>query len=368
MDTASSPPRRIAHLDMDAFYASVELLRRPELRDQPVAIGGRGDPTRRGVVTTANYVARTFGIRSAMPLRKAYELCPACIFLPVDFDEYRRMSRLFKAAIREVAPLVQDNGIDEAYIDLTGLPGDSESLARAIKANVARATGLTCSIAVAPNKLLAKIGSELDKPDGLTILTEADLETRIWPLPVRRLNGVGPKAEAKLAALGLHTVGDLARHPPELLVRRFGASYGRWLHASAHGRDDREVVTFSEPKSRSRETTFERDTRDQNEIASTLAALCRQVADDLRARGYAGRTIGVKLRYASFRTLTRDTTLAAATSDATAIEQAAFGALGRIPLDRAVRLIGVRVGNLRRQNDAPEAVPDTGAGGSLDLF
>ncbi len=338
---------------MDAFYASVELLRRPELRDRPVAIGGRGDPMSRGVVTTANYVARKFGIRSAMPLRTAYGLCPECVFLPVDFDEYRRVSRLFKAAIREVAPLVQDNGIDEAYIDLTALPGDSAAIARAIKEAVLRATGLTCSIAVAPNKLLAKIGSELDKPDGLTVLTESDLETRIWPLPVRRLNGVGPKSEARLAELGIRTIGDLALQPPERLVERFGASHGRWLHESAHGRDERPVVIFSEPKSRSRETTFERDTRDRAEIAGTLAALCAQVAEDLGARGYAGRTIGVKLRYADFQTLTRDTTLAAATSEAATIREAAFEALGRIPLDRAVRLIGVRVGNLDKSGENP---------------
>jgi DNA polymerase IV len=360
--------RRIAHLDMDAFYASVELLRRPELRDQPVAIGGRGDPTRRGVVTTANYVARTYGIRSAMPMRTAYELCPECVFLPVDFDEYRRVSRLFKAAVREVAPLVQDNGIDEAYIDLTALPGDSAAIAGAIKENVARATGLTCSIAVAPNKLLAKMGSELDKPDGLTVLTEADLETRIWPLPVRRLHGVGPKAEARLAQLGVKTVGDLARLPPAVLVERFGASHGRWLHDSAHGRDERPVVIFSEPRSRSRETTFERDTRDRGQVAGTLAGLCAQVAEDLRSRGYAGRTIGVKLRYANFRTLTRDTTLPAPTSDPGAIREAAFEALGRIPLDHAVRLIGVRVGNLCRPGAAADAADPRAGGASLNLF
>ena len=355
---------------MDAFYASVELLRRPELRERPVAIGGRGDPTRRGVVTTANYVARTFGIRSAMPMRKALELCPQCVFLPVDFDEYRRVSRLFKAAIREVAPLVQDNGIDEAYIDLTDLPGDPVSLARAIKASVLRATGLTCSIAVAPNKLLAKIGSELDKPDGLTVLTEADLETRIWPLPVRRLNGVGPKSGEKLARLGIHTIGDLARQPAEALVRRFGRSYGQWLHASAHGRDDRPVVTFSEPKSRSRETTFERDTRDWDEIAGTLAELCRDVAEDLRRRGYAGRTIGVKLRYNNFKTVTRDNTLGAATNDARAIRTAAFDALGRVPLNRAIRLIGVRVGSLSPERDGEDAGQPAGAksGETLKLF
>jgi DNA polymerase-4 len=346
------PERRIAHLDMDAFYASVELLRRPELRDQPVAIGGRGDPRSRGVVTTANYVARKFGVRSAMPMRKALELCPQCVFLPVDFDEYRRVSRLFKAAISEVAPLVEDRGIDEAYIDLTEVPGDSSSVARAIKAAVLRATGLTCTIAVAPNKLLAKIGSELDKPDGLTILTPADLETRIWPLPVRRLHGVGPKASEKLAQLGIHTIGDLARQSPEFLVGRFGKSHGQWLHDGAHGRDDRPVVTASEPKSRSRETTFERDTRDREEIDDTLAELCEQVAEDLRRRGYAGRTVGVKLRFANFKTVTRDNTIPVATDDAAEIRKAAFEALGRIVLDRSIRLIGVRIGKLSRRRDA----------------
>ena len=361
-------PRRIAHLDMDAFYASVELLRRPELRDQPVAIGGRGDPASRGVVTTANYVARSFGIRSAMPMRKAHELCPQCIFLPVDFDEYRRVSRLFKAAIRDVAPLVQDNGIDEAYIDLTDLPGDSASVARAIKASVLRATGLSCSIAVAPNKLLAKIGSELDKPDGLTLPTEADLETRIWPLPVRRLNGVGPKSNEKLAQLGIRTIGELAQQPPDSLIHHFGRNHGQWLHDSAHGRDDRPVVTFSEPKSRSRETTFERDTREWDEIAGTLAALCLQVAEDLRKRGYAGRTIGVKLRYDNFKTVTRDNTLAAATHDAGTIRKAAFEALSRVPLNRAIRLVGVRVGSLCPQRNEEDARQACSAGETLSLF
>jgi DNA polymerase-4 len=364
------PTRRIAHLDMDAFYASVELLRRPDLRDKPVAIGGNGNPSRRGVVTTANYVARTFGIRSAMPMRKAYELCPQCIFLPVDFDEYRRISKLFKAAIAEIAPVVEDHGIDEVYIDLTELPGDSESIARDIKANVLRVTGLTCSIAVAPNKLLAKIGSELDKPDGLTILTEADLETRIWPLPARRINGVGPKSNEKLAQLDIHTVGDLAQQTPGFLIERFGKSYGRWLHESAHGRDDRPVVTFSEPKSRSRETTFENDTREWNEIAGTLAALCRQVAEDLQKRRYIGRTIGVKLRYNNFKTVTRDNTLAAPTNDARVIRKAAFEALARVPLDRAIRLIGVRVGTLSpasQQSGADERGGDK-PGETLSLF
>ena len=364
--------RRIAHLDMDAFYASVELLRRPDLAGQPVAIGGRGDPTRRGVVTTATYAARAYGIHSGMALKIAAERCPHCVFLPVDFDEYRKYSHLFKAAIVEVAPVIEDRGIDEVYIDLTHQAGESIQLAETIKAAVRRATGLTCSIAIAPNKLLAKIGSELDKPDGLTILEAADLESRIWPLPAKRINGVGPKASEKLALLNIHSIGDLARETPAFLVRHFGQSYGLWLHECAYGRDARPVLTHQEPKSRSRETTFQNDTRDWNEIAGVLVQLCKQVAEDLQHRHYRGRTIGIKLRYNNFQIVTRDNTLDAATSDALVIRKAAFEALARVApqrmLARPIRLIGVRVGALVREGieDVPE--PEAARGTSLPLF
>ena len=230
------PPRRwIAHLDMDAFYASVELLRYPELAGQAVVIGGgrrhqpvvQADGTRqfsvlagyagRGVVTTATYPARDLGVHSGMGLMKAALRAPQAVLLPVDFERYRHYSRLFKAAVAEVAPLIEDRGIDEIYIDLTDLPGAQDSLAhdgaggvravaQEIRNNVRRNTGLSCSIGVTPNKFLAKIASELDKPDGLTVLTHADIAQRVWPLAVRRVNGIGPKAAAKLAALGVHTV------------------------------------------------------------------------------------------------------------------------------------------------------------------
>ncbi len=348
-DPAAPPARRIAHLDMDAFYASVELLRRPELRGLPVAIGGRGDPTRRGVVTTATYEARAFGIRSGMALRRAAELCPHCVFLPVDFDEYRRLSRQFKEAVRRVAPVMEDRGIDEVYLDLAAVPGEPAEVARAIKAAVQAATGLTCSIAVAPNKLLAKIGSDLDKPDGLTLLEEADIPTRIWPLPVRRINGIGPKADARLESLGIRTIGELAATPRDWLVERFGRSYGAWLHEAAHGRDERPVVTHSEPKSRSRETTFERDLHprhDRGELRAALERLCERLAQDLAGRGYAGRTVGVKLRFDDFSVLTRDVTLDAPVSDAASILGAVRSCLSRTPLPRRLRLLGVRVANL----------------------
>jgi len=351
--------RRIAHLDMDAFYASVELLRRPELRGRPVAIGGNGEPSRRGVVTTATYEARAFGIRSGMALRRAAELCPQCVFLPVDFDEYRRYSRLFKAAIATVTDRVEDRGIDEVYIDLSGVPGirieRGAPVARDIQRRVLEATGLTCSVGLAPNKLLAKIASDLHKPAGLTIVDEEDVPATIWPLPVRRINGIGPKADLQLEELGLRTIGELAAAPLPMLVARFGANYGRWLHEAANGRDERPVVTASEPVSMSRETTFEHDLhlrRDWQALAACLAELCREVAADLRRRGYAGRTIGVKARYDDFRIVTRDQTLPEATDDAAAIRRAAFECLGRVPAQRRLRLLGVRVAGLARPGEA----------------
>jgi DNA polymerase-4 len=351
----TSPTRRIAHLDMDAFYASVELLRRPELRGQPVIVGGRGrpSPSSRGVVTTASYEARRFGVRSGMPLRTALARCPHAVFLPTDFDEYRRMSRLFKLAIAQIAPAIEDRGIDEVYIDLTDVPGadieQGAAVAREIKHNVFVATGLSCSIGIAPNKLLAKLGSELDKPDGLVVLGLDDLPLRIWPLPASRINGIGPKAAAKLAAMDIHTIGDLARTPVATLIARFGEHSGQWLARVAQGHDDRPVVTHSAPKSRSRETTFERDLDPASEraaIDAVLDKLATQVAADLARRHYLGRTIGIKLRFDDFATVTRDLTLPQPTADAALIARTARGMLAKVPLRRRIRLLGVRVGNL----------------------
>ncbi len=393
-------PRVIAHLDMDAFYASVELLRYPELRGLPVVIGGgarhqpvwekdaaTGERRRRfarldgysgrGVITTATYEARALGVNSAMGLMRAAQQAPQAVLLPVDFDRYRRYSRLFKAAVREIAPLVEDHGIDEIYIDLTEVvaarlggsadePGSdavadawwcAREVAREIKQAVRAATGLACSIGLAPNKLLAKLASELDKPDGLTVVSGHDIATRIWPLPVRRVNGIGPKAAAKLARLGIATVGELAAAEPAWLVQHFGASYGAWLNAAAHGVDERPVVTFSEPKSVSRETTFERDlhaVRDRAALSRIFTELCLHVAGDLQRKRYAGRTIGVKLRFEDFRTVTRDVSLPAPTDDAAAIRRAAGQCLKRVELTRRIRLLGVRVGAL---------VPRDGGGG-----
>lgn len=385
------PPRLIAHLDMDAFYASVELLRYPELRGLPVVIGGgrRHQPVRRsdgtldyfrlrdytgrGVLTTSTYEARALGVFSAMGTMKAALLAPDAILLPVDFDEYRRYSRLFKAAVREIAPLVEDRGVDEIYIDLSEIPGvfddGGAAIGRRLKDAVHGATGLTCSIGITPNKLLSKLASELDKPNGLTLLSFDDIPTRIWPLAARKVNGIGPKASEKLASFGLHTVGDIAAADPAWLVEHFGRSYGAWLHEASHGRDERAVVTFSEPKSISRETTFDRDlhaVRDRAELGAIFTELCVQLAGDLTRKGYASKTIGIKLRFDDFKIVTRDLTLPAHTMDAKAIRRAAGECLKRVDLTRRLRLLGVRAGALATLTElvAPQpayepAVPGT---------
>ena len=365
-------PRLIAHLDMDAFYASVELLRYPDLRGQPVVIGGgrrhqpvaRADGTReyarlrdytgRGVVTTSTYEARALGVHSAMGVMKSAQLAPDAVLLPIDFDEYRKYSRLFKAAVREIAPRVEDRGIDEIYVDLTEVPGalddGGRAVGEALKAAVQLATGgLTCSVGITPNKLLSKLCSELDKPNGLTLLGLADIPARIWPLACRKVNGIGPKAGARLEALGIHTIGEIAAAAPALLLQHFGQSFGTWLHEAAHGRDERAVVTFSEPKSISRETTFERDlhaVRDRAELGRIFTLLCQQLAGDLWRKGYASKTIGIKLRFDDFQSVTRDLTLPAHTLDAADIRRAAGACLKRVDLTRRLRLLGVRAGAL----------------------
>ncbi len=391
---------------MDAFYASVELLRYPQLRGLPVVIGGGRrrlddllarlrqtypdrewgphtldripvdffprlkDYAGRGVATTATYEARQSGVGSAMGLMKAAALCPQAILLPVDFDEVRRISRLFKATITEIAPVMEDRGVDEVYIDFTHVPGGQREggrvLARLIQKSIHQATGLTCSIGVAPNKLIAKMASEFNKPAGISIVMADDLQRLIWPLPCRKINGVGPKADEKLKAHGIHTIGELAGRERDWLMANFGRSYGAWLHDAAWGRDDRPVVTESEPVSMSRETTFERDlhaVRDRAELGALFTRLCEQVAADLQRKGYVGRTIGIKLTYTDFRKVTRDLTIEQATADASAIRRAAGQCLKRVDLSQRIRLLGVRVGKLSRPGEAPAPVaaePETG--------
>ena len=403
MTDSGNPIRRIAHLDMDAFYASCELLRYPQLKNLPVVIGGgrrkeddllsklqtaypEGEWTQdnfadrlddipvnffpslagytgRGVITTATYPARQFGIGSAMGLMKAAKLCPQAILLPVDFDRYRHYSRTFKNIITDIAPVMQDRGVDEVYIDFTHVPGGQREggrvLARLIQKSIFDATGLTCSIGVAPNKLIAKMASEFNKPKGISIVYEADLQSLIWPLACRKINGVGPKADEKLKGFGIQTIGDLAARDLPWLIENFGKSYGAWLHEAAWGRDDRPLETESEPVSMSRETTFERDlhaVRDRAELSAIFTRLCQQVAADLQRKGYEGKTIGIKLRYDNFQSVTRDQTLTEYTADAKRIRQIAGQCLKRVDLSRRLRLLGVRVGSLVKAGTAPTPV------------
>jgi DNA polymerase-4 len=392
---AKAPIRRIAHLDMDAFYASVELLRFPQLKGLPVVIGGGRrradgvlqagadlpvdqfprlrDYVGRGVITTATYAARQFGVGSAMGLMKAAKLCPDAILLPVDFEEVRRYSRTFKGIISDIAPVMQDRGVDEVYIDFTDVPGGQREggrvLARLIQKSIFEATGLTCSIGVAPNKLIAKMASEFNKPNGISIVHEGDFERLVWPLPCRKINGIGPKADAKLKAMEIGTIGDLAAKPREWLVERFGKAYGAWLHDASHGLDDRPVVTESEPVSMSRETTFDRDlhaVHDRAELGAIFTRLCEKVAEDLQRKGYEGKTIGVKLRYDNFRIATRDQTIDAHTSDAATIRRIGGLCLKRVPLDQRLRLLGVRVSALRRVGSGDEPGPKPAAQAGRD--
>ena len=387
MRTFTAPPnnliRRIAHLDMDAFYASVELLRYPQLKGLPVVIGGGRraqdetlrqahmgqtladravrdfpllkDYTGRGVITTATYAARQFGVGSAMGLMKAAKLCPQAIILPVDFVEYRKYSRTFKDIILGIAPLMEDRGVDEVFIDFTEVPGGQREggrvLARLIQKAIFDQTGLTCSVGVAPNKLLAKMASEFNKPNGISLVFEQDLSARIWPLACRKINGIGPKADEKLKQLGIETIGQLARRELQWLINHFGQKTGAWMHEASHGRDQRPIVLESEPVSLSRETSFERDlhaVRDKVELGAIFTRLCEQVAQDLERKGYVGKTIGIKLRYDDFKSVTRDQTLAQPTADARVIRQAAGLCLKRAPLTQRLRLLGVRVASLSR--------------------
>ncbi len=380
----TAPLRRIAHLDMDAFFASIELLRYPQLKGLPVVIGGGrrkaddallatgpGQPARearfipvadfpllrdyvgRGVITTATYAARQFGVGSAMGMMKAARLCPQAIVLPVDFEEVRKYSRLFKSTITEIAPLMEDRGVDEVYIDFTDVPGGQRSggrvLARLIQKAVFGATGLTCSVGVAPNKLLAKMASEFNKPNGISVVYATDLQTLIWPLRCRKINGIGPKSDEKLARLGIQTIGELAAQDQAFLMANFGKATGAWMHEVAWGRDERPVVTQSEPVSMSRETTFERDlhaVHDKAILGEIFTELCRKLGDDLATKGYVAKTFGIKLRYDDFKIATRDQTGEAFTADGNAIRQLAGQCLKRVPLDKKLRLLGVRASSL----------------------
>jgi len=330
---------------MDAFYASIEQRDRPETRGRPVIVGA--DPRGRGVVSAASYEARRFGVHSAMPIGRAFRLCPEGVFLPVDMDKYADVSREIMAVLAGFTPLIEPLSIDEAFLDVTAsraLHGDGAAIAREIKAQIRARVSLQASVGVASNKFVAKVASDLRKPDGLVVVEPGGEAEFLAPLPVSRLWGVGRVTGAELEAMGIRTIGQLALTPAANLRARFG-KHGPDLLALAHGLDDRAVEPDAQPKSMGAEETFERDTRDVELLRATLRGQSERVARELRAEGYAGRTVTLKLRFADFSTITRAHT-DDPTQDGLAIFRRADALFGRVRLAQAVRLIGLSVSGL----------------------
>ena len=356
----------ILHVDLDAFFAAVEQRDRPELRGKPVIVGG-GDPTARGVVSASSYEARKFGVHSAMPLRTAYALCPQGVFLPVDGRKYQAVSREVMTILRSFTPLVEPVSIDEAFLDVAAsqaLFGDGPTIAVAIKAMIRGEVGLTASVGVATTKLVAKIGSDLRKPDGLVVVQPGEEVAFLDPLPISRLWGVGAKTAAALAEYGVRTIGDLARLPDDLLVRRFG-KHGASLGARARGVDADPVGGGDPAKSIGHEHTFDVDTSDPEIIERTLLGMADGVASRLRSAGLKAGTIQVKIRDSSFRTLTRQRTLADPTDLTEPIWQIAKD-LARPELrGLRVRLLGVSATNLGERLQLGMFEDEPGAGDAV---
>ncbi len=323
---------------MDAFYVAVELLRRPELRGKPVIVAGRGP---RAVVTTASYEARPFGVGSAIPVAHARRRCPELVHLPVDMAHYRQRSGEVMALVAELDVPTQRVSLDEVYLDLSGLPDPVARMSGLVRA-IRERLELDASLGIGPNKLVAKVASDAEKPRGFVVLTRVQAARRFADQPPRLIPGVGPKTAERLAEIGIETIGALQRHPKDDLVRRFGPSHGAALHDRAHFRDDSPVAD-GEVKSQSVETTFDYDISDLDRLGGILAEQSRRLADGLRKRGLAGRTIAIKVRLDDWTTVTRAQTIAAPTNDPGLIEATARELLRAYDPPRPVRLLGVRV-------------------------
>jgi DNA polymerase IV len=338
--TRSSEP--ILHVDLDAFYASVESLKDPSLAGKPVVVGGAGT---RGVVMSASYEARGFGIRSAMPAVRARRLCPDAIFVPPDFESYKAHSNRFREILLAVTPLVEPISLDEAFLDVSGallLFGEPEAIARKVRREVQDGIGVRCSVGVAPTKLVAKLASAGAKPDGMVVVRADGVDTYLDPLPVRALWGVGEKTAETLGRLGVRTVGDLGRTPVGVLARLMGEQHAQDLRDLARGVDDRTVVPYEAPKSVSHEETFDRDLDDQRELLREVLSLSQRVAARLREDGFRARTVTLKIRLANFTTLTRSRTLAPASDVAADLYQVVGELFAALPgARRRVRLLGV---------------------------
>jgi len=342
---------------MDAFYASIEQLDHPEYKGRPVIVGadpktGKG----RGVVAACSYEARKFGIRSALPISRAWKLCPQGVYVRPRMNRYVEVSQQVMDVFRRYTDLVEPLSIDEAFLDITGsvaLLGPADEIARSIKKAIREATGMTASVGLAPNKFLAKIASDLKKPDGLVVLREDDVDQFLRDLPISRLWGVGPKTEARLHEMGFRTIGQLASASRESLVRTLG-SLGEHLYQLSHGKDDRQVVPDWERKSVGTETTFDEDTDDRDLLLRTILELSDHVAERLRKDEYRARKVTLKLRYSNFSTHTKQHSLDRLIQAGDEIAAVARQLFSQFPLNRKIRLIGVSAGDLHRGREDPE--------------
>jgi DNA polymerase IV len=353
---AADDDRRIAHVDMDAFYFSCELQRRPELRGKPVVIAGSGP---RAVVTTSSYEARKFGIFSATPASRARRLCPEAIFVPPEFDYYRERSRAVMEVLRAHVERVEQVGLDEAYLDLTGIER-WRAAARRVKGAVTEDTGLACSIGIGPNKLVAKVASDADKPNGFLALTREQARERFAAASPALIPGIGPKTVERLAAQGVDRLDKLAATPDTRLAEWFGDRLGPQLARLARFEDERPLETERVRKSESRETTFDRDLEGLGELEPALERLARELCEELAEHGRSGRTIGIKIRLDDFSTLTRARTVDGPTNAFATVHGVALDLLRALDLQRPVRLLGVRVAGMEERRDPQATAPPPG--------
>ncbi|MEW6072046.1 MAG: DNA polymerase IV [Planctomycetota bacterium] len=340
-----APELTILHVDMDAFYAAVEIRDRPALAGLPVCVGGRADE--RGVISAASYEARRFGVHSAMPTRQALELCPALVLLPADFEKYTAVSREIMGIFHRYTPIVEPLSLDEAFLDVAGsrrLFGTAVEIGRRIKADILRETRLVASIGVASSKFLAKLASDLDKPDGFRVIEPHEIRAVLDPLPVTKIFGVGPRTAKRLQALGVTTVGDLASRDRQDVMREFGAS-GAWIHDLAHGIDPRRVTARRVEKSHGMERTFATDIADRDELRTILYEFCEEVSYELRHRGLRGRTVTLKARFPTYQTVTRSRTVDFPINQGKRIYAVARELFANVPRG-PLRLLGVQVSNL----------------------
>ena len=353
----------VLHVDMDAFYASVELRSRPELVGTPVIVGGLGS---RSVVLSATYEARAFGVHSAMPMMRARRLCPQATVIPPSHGVYDEASRGVMEVFRSITPLVEPLSLDEAFLDVAGARrrlGSSRQIGELIRARVADEQGITCSVGVAPTKFVAKLASARAKPDGLIVVPRDDVIAFLHPLPVGVLWGVGDKTEEALTRLGLRTIGDIAHTPAATLQRALGPAAGAHLSALAWGRDERSVVAHEPDKSIGAEETFARDVDDPAVVRRELLRLSERTAARLRSAGLVGRTISIKVRFADFTTITRAKTIREATDVARIVYETAGGLYDALGLQRArIRLVGVRVEGLTEAETTPRQLALEGGG------